>query len=82
MPTSADHHTSAPADYRPERVGPPVIPDYKIIQEDCYDELLASLKRDIAWYIAGSFKGEDLELLGSWTPFNKNVSKSNTVACR
>ena len=43
MPTSADHHTSAPADYRPERVGPPVIPDYKIIQEDCNDELLASL---------------------------------------
>ena len=49
MLTSADRHTSAPADYRPERVGPPVIPDYnyrpervgppvipdyKIIQED------------------------------------------------
>ena len=35
MTTSADHHTSAPADYRPERVGPPVISHYKIIQEDC-----------------------------------------------
>ena len=28
------------------------------------------------------FQGEDLELSGSWTPFNKSVSKLNTVACR
>ena len=79
--SSAVHHrASAPFDYYPGRIGPPTIPDYKIIQGD-FNEVSVSFKRDIACSIAGSFVGDDLELLGSWTPFKKTVSSYDTVSC-
>ena len=59
--SAVHHHASAPVDYYPGKIGPPTIPDYKIIQGD-FNEVSVSFKRDIAWSIAGSFVGEDLEL--------------------
>ena len=62
----------------------PLYPDY----EDgagVASELNICLLKDIAWSIAGSlpssFDGEHLQLLGSWTPFNKYVTTSSTNKC-
>ena len=78
--SAVHHHALAPVDYYPGGIGPPTIPDYNIIQGD-FNEVSVSFKRDIAWSIAGSFVGEDLELLASWTPFNKTVSSYDTLSC-
>ena len=66
------------------RSEPPLYPDY---EDDAgvESELNICLLKDIAWSIAGSlpssFDGEHLQLLGSWTPFNKYVTTSFPNKC-
>ena len=59
------------------RLEPPLYPYYED-DINLKNELDKCLMKDIAWSIAGSlpndFKGENLQLLGSWTPFNKIVT--------
>ena len=67
-----------------KRMGPSPFQNYKD-DEDLRDELDLCFKKDIAWAAAGSlppeFRGEELPLLGSWTPFNKKVSTSSAEKC-
>ena len=61
-----------------KRCGPNLFPGFKITSET--DELEAALKRDIAWSLCGTLKDDDLPILGSWTVFNKCVSKETYEA--
>ena len=54
--------------------------------ENCRSELEICLKRDILWSLAGSlpddyFEGETLPKLGSWTAFNRVISKEKPLTC-
>eukprot|EP00112_Aurelia_sp_Birch-Aquarium-sp1_P023401 Seg6964.2 transcript_id=Seg6964.2/GoldUCD/mRNA.D3Y31 product="hypothetical protein" protein_id=Seg6964.2/GoldUCD/D3Y31 len=67
-----------------KRVGPSPITNYND-DENLRDELDTCFKKDIAWSAAGSlpqdFQGEELPLLGSWTPFNKKISTVSAEKC-
>ena len=63
-----------PFPYTPgKRIGPAVFTNFSMEFET--EHLDEALKRDIAWSLCGALSGDDLPLLGSWTPFNKMVSR-------
>ena len=67
--------------YFGKRVGPALFPNHT---EGTGRELEYCFSRDIAWCAAGSLKGQQngaLEALGSWTAFNKQVSKYKPIKC-
>ena len=72
----------------PFHIGDKVDPQlFKPIADDenCQSELEYCRKKDILWALAGSVSGvigcEELPKLGSWTAFNRVVSKENCLPC-
>lgn len=68
--------------YHPgKRVDPAPFPHHSDNKEK--DAILHALKESIAWSCAGSLKsdGEELPLLGSWTPFKKSTTRHVSNAC-
>ena len=50
----------------------PLFSDFTLQYET--DEIGQCLRRDIAWSLCGVLDEEELQLLGSWTPFNRLVT--------
>ena len=67
----------------PKKMSPPPVPDYK---DHIHSNLLHwTLKRDIAWVLTSAIGGnlnpdttQELEPIGSWTAFMKNVTHTET----
>ena len=76
-----NHIQEVPYYHPGKRVDPPLFPSHK--DEKSRKHLDLCLKRDIAWSMAGALKSdnEELPLLGSWTPFNREVTDHLTTAC-
>lgn len=76
-----NHIQEVPYYHPGKRVDPPLFPSHK--DEKSRKHLDLCLKRDIAWSMVGALKSndEELPLLGSWTPFNREVTDHLTTAC-